>query len=70
MGSSFIPMATSPTHEELLNAIKDGFAHFNQKIPMVTMELVGPIHREPYVTKGMLRTQRMRRSILLHNKPL
>jgi hypothetical protein len=42
-------MANNPTHEDLLNAIKDGFAHFNQKIPMVTMELVGPIHREPYV---------------------
>jgi hypothetical protein len=49
MRDSFIPMASNPTHDELLIAIKDGFAHFKQKMPTVTMEPVGPIHRDPYV---------------------
>jgi hypothetical protein len=42
-------MTFNPTHDELLIAIKDGFAHFKQKAPTVTMELVGPTHRDPYV---------------------
>lgn len=49
MRDSFIPMKLNPTHDELLNAIKEGFAHFKQKMPTVTMELVGPTHRDPYV---------------------
>lgn len=49
MKDSFIPMASNPTHDELLIAIKDGFAHFKQKMPTVTMEPVGPTHRDPYV---------------------
>lgn len=49
MRSSFIPMAFNPTHDEFLIAIKDGFAYFKQKMPMVTMKLVGPTHRDPYV---------------------
>lgn len=49
MRSSFIPMVLDPTHDELLSAIKDGFDHFKQKMPAVTMELVGPTHRDPYV---------------------
>lgn len=42
-------MASNPTHDELVIAIKDGFAHFKQKMPTVTMEPVGPTHRDPYV---------------------
>lgn len=42
-------MALNATHDDLLIAIKDGFAHFNQKMPTVTMEPVGPTHRDPYV---------------------
>jgi hypothetical protein len=42
-------MASNPTHDELVIAIKDGFARFKQKMPMVTMEPVGPTHRAPYV---------------------
>lgn len=49
MRSSFIPMTLNPTHDELLSAINDGFDHFKQKMPSVTMELVGPAHRAPYV---------------------
>lgn len=49
MRDSFIPMTFNPTHDELLTAIKDGFSYFNLKIPVVTMELVGPTHRDPYV---------------------
>jgi hypothetical protein len=49
MKSSFVPMADLPTHDELLSAIDDGFSHFKQKMPTVTMELVGPSHRDPYV---------------------
>lgn len=49
MRDSFIPMASNPTHDELMLAIKDGFAHFKQKVPTVTMEPVGPHHRNPYV---------------------
>lgn len=49
MRDSFVFMAFNPTNDELLGAIKDGFAHFKQKMPTVTMELVGPIHRNPYV---------------------
>jgi hypothetical protein len=49
MRDSYIPMASNPTHDELMIAIKDGFAHFKQKIPTVTMEPVGPNHRDPYV---------------------
>lgn len=49
MRSSFIPMAFEPTHDELLGAIRDGFDHFQQKMPAVSMELVGPTHRAPYV---------------------
>lgn len=49
MRSSYISMTINPTHDELLIAIREGFAHFKQKIPKVTMEMVGPIHREPYV---------------------
>lgn len=49
MRDSFISMVVNPTYDELLSAIKDGFAHFKKKIPTVTMELVGPIHRDPYV---------------------
>lgn len=44
-----MPMTLNPPHDELLSAIKDGFSHFKQKMPTVTMELVGPIHRDPYV---------------------
>jgi hypothetical protein len=49
MKDSFVPIALNPTHDELLTAINDGFSYFNQKTPTVTMELVGPIHRDPYV---------------------
>jgi len=49
MRDSFVPMALNPTHDELLSAIKDGFSHFKQKMPTVSMELVGPVHRDPYV---------------------
>jgi hypothetical protein len=49
MKSSFIPMERLPSHDELVSAINDGFTHFNQKIPVVTLELVGPVHRDPYV---------------------
>lgn len=42
-------MMSSPKNDELLRAIEDGFAYFNKAIPTVTMEFVGPIHREPYV---------------------
>lgn len=49
MRDSFIPMAVNPTYDELLVAIKDGFARFGREMPLVTMELVGPVHREPYV---------------------
>ncbi len=49
MRDSFIPMASNPTHDELIIAIKEGFAYFKQKMPTVTMEPVGPNHRDPYV---------------------
>lgn len=49
MRSSYIPMSINPTHNELLGAIKDGFAHFKQKTPAIAMELVGPAHQNPYV---------------------
>jgi len=49
MKSSFVPMAHLPAYDELVSAIKNGFSHFRQKMPTVTMELVGPTHRDPYV---------------------
>jgi hypothetical protein len=56
MRSSFIPMAFNPTFADLQIAIRDGFAHFKQKIPTITMEPVGPTHQNPYV-KGVAENQ-------------
>ncbi|WP_457279757.1 hypothetical protein [Polaromonas sp. P5_D5] len=49
MKSSFVQMDANPTQDELTSAIKNGFSRFKQKTPTLTMELVGPIHRDPYV---------------------
>ncbi|MFE8645075.1 hypothetical protein ACFX58_08320 [Sphingomonas sp. NCPPB 2930] len=49
MRSSYVSIALNPTLDELLSAINVGFQHFKLKTPTVTMELVGPIHRDPYV---------------------
>ncbi|MDN3545580.1 MAG: hypothetical protein ACK4S6_00740 [Roseateles asaccharophilus] len=42
-------MATNPTHDELMVAIKDGFVYFKQQVPTVTFEPVGPCHKNSYV---------------------
>jgi hypothetical protein len=49
MRDSFVSMHFIPSYDEMVLAIREGFACLKGAIPTVTMELVGPVHRDPYV---------------------